>query len=60
MANNADPDEMPHYAAFHLGLCCLPKNLFKGFRSAKVEEKFQKDTRFHEAPYILLADSSSK
>ena len=21
--NSADPDEMPHYAAFHLGLHCL-------------------------------------
>ena len=28
LANNADPDEMPHYAAFHLGLHCLPKYLF--------------------------------
>ena len=25
LANSADPDEMPHYAAFHLGLCCLLK-----------------------------------
>ena len=24
-ANNADPDEMPPYAAFHLGLHTLPK-----------------------------------
>ena len=27
-ANSADPDEMQHYAAFHLGLHCLPKYLF--------------------------------
>ena len=26
--NSADPHEMPHYAAFHLGLHCLPKYLF--------------------------------
>ena len=26
--NSADPDEMPHYAAFHLGLHTLPKKLF--------------------------------
>ena len=26
---------MPHYAAFHLGLHCLPKYPFKGFRSSK-------------------------
>ena len=24
LANSADPDEMPPYAAFHLGLYCLP------------------------------------
>ena len=24
-ANSADPDELPPYAAFHLGLHCLPK-----------------------------------
>ena len=23
LANSEDPDEMPHYAAFHLGLHCL-------------------------------------
>ena len=23
--NSVDPDEMPHYAAFHLGLHCLSK-----------------------------------
>ena len=27
--NSADPDEMPPYAAFHLGLHCLP-NLLTG------------------------------
>ena len=26
LANSADPDEMPHYAAFHQGLHCLPKS----------------------------------
>ena len=25
LANSADPDEMLNYAAFHLGLHCLPK-----------------------------------
>ena len=25
LANSADPDEMPHNAAFHLGLYCFPK-----------------------------------
>ena len=28
LCNSAVPDEMPHYAAFHLGLHCLPKYLF--------------------------------
>ena len=28
LANSADPDEMPHGAAFHLGLHGLPKYLF--------------------------------
>ena len=27
LANCADADEMPHHAAFHLGLYCLPKYL---------------------------------
>ena len=25
LANSVDPDEMPHYAAFHLGLHCVPR-----------------------------------
>ena len=31
LANSVDPDEMPHYAAFHLGLHCLLKYLFRDF-----------------------------
>ena len=27
--NSVDPDEMQHYAAFHLGLHCLQKYLFR-------------------------------
>ena len=30
LANSADTDEMPHHAAFHLGLHCLPKYPFMG------------------------------
>ena len=33
LANSADPDEMPPYAAFHLDLHCLPKNLFTGIQN---------------------------
>ena len=29
LANSVDPDEMPHYATFHLGLHCLPKYSFR-------------------------------
>ena len=32
LANSADPDEMQHYAAFHLGLHCLPTYSFRGFQ----------------------------
>ena len=28
--NRVDPDEMQHYAAFHLGLYCLQKYPFRG------------------------------
>ena len=28
LANSLDPDEMPHYAAFHLDLHCLLKYTF--------------------------------
>ena len=33
--NSVDPDEMQHYAAFHLGLNCLQKYLFRGFLNTK-------------------------
>ena len=36
--NSADPDEMPPYAAFHLGLHCLPKYLFTGIQTEKGNE----------------------
>ena len=29
---SADSDEMQHYAAFHLGLHCLPKYPFRSFQ----------------------------
>ena len=35
LANSADPDEMPRFAAFHLGLHCLQKYPFKGFKSTR-------------------------
>ena len=33
--NSADPDEMQHNAAFHLGLLCLQKSSFRGFPNTK-------------------------
>ena len=35
LANDVDPDEMPHYAAFHLGIHCLPKYPLRGFQYTK-------------------------
>ena len=35
LANSADPDEMLLNAAYHLGLCCLPKYLFTGIQNEK-------------------------
>ena len=35
-ANNADPDEILHHAAFHLGLHCLPKYLLTGIQNEKL------------------------
>ena len=32
LANSAYSDEMPQYAAFHMGLHCLLKYLFRGFQ----------------------------
>ena len=34
--NNVDPDEMQHYAAFHLGLHCLQKYSFRVSRIQRV------------------------
>ena len=33
--NRTDPDVMPHYVAFHLGLPCLQKDSFRVFWSSK-------------------------
>ena len=35
LAISADPDEMLHNAAFHLGFHCSPKYLFIGFQNEK-------------------------
>ena len=35
LTKSVDPDEMQHYAAFHLGLHCLQKDSFRGFQNTK-------------------------
>ena len=37
--NIVDPDEMPPYVAFHLGLRCLQEYLFRGFPNKRVKGK---------------------
>ena len=34
-ANCVDPDKMPPYATFHLGLHCLPKYMFTSIQNLK-------------------------
>ena len=43
LANSTDPDEMPHYAAFHLGHHCLPKYPFWGYWSSRVKSIFKRE-----------------
>ena len=38
LASNADPDEMPHNTAFHLGLHCLSKYGFLVYKGLKYKE----------------------
>ena len=33
LTKSVDPDEMQHYAAFHLGLHCLQKYSFRSFQN---------------------------
>ena len=41
VANSVDPGEMLHYAAFHLGLQCLPRPpVYKGFQDRPTKESF--------------------
>ena len=35
ITNSVETDEMQHYVAFHMGLHCLPKYLFRGFQYSK-------------------------
>ena len=35
LTNSVDPDEMPHFMAFHLGLLCLLKHPLMGLQYTK-------------------------
>ena len=37
LANSADHDEMPHHAAFHLGIRCLQNYPFTGLRAERAD-----------------------
>ena len=39
VTNSEDPDEMLHYAAFHLRLHCLAEYSFRGFQYTKGKTK---------------------
>ena len=43
LASSVDPDEMPHYAAFHLDLHSLPKYTFRK-KGDKDQESIQSST----------------
>ena len=45
LAISVDPDEMQHYAAFHLGLHCLPKYPSRGIQYTKGELEKQIDRK---------------
>ena len=47
--NSVDTDEMPHYAAFHLGLHCVSKNI-----NTKGLNKETKGTDMHSVNVILI------
>ena len=49
--NSVDPDEMQHFAAFHLGLHCLQKYPFKGFPNTKGEVHITLMLRTLQQPY---------
>ena len=59
LANSADPDEMPHDAAFHQGLHCLP-NTHLGVTSitsiadSKSNFKFWHEETFGKAVVMIL------
>ena len=45
--NSGGPDEMPHFAAFHLGLQCLPKCPVRVSSIRKVKRPKSKSLKLH-------------
>ena len=41
LANIADPDEMPHFVASHLGLCCLSMFFFRMLSACSTSAYFE-------------------
>ena len=49
LANSLDPDEMPHNAAFHQGLCCLLQQKW----SSKKEKKYLEIITHYPSTYSM-------
>ena len=61
LANSADPDHMQHYAAFHLGLHCLPKYSFRGFQyTQRYEEYWFINNTDHKSEYKIPTNKFRK
>ena len=44
LANSAEPDEKPPYAAFHLGHHCLSTNQFIGIHNEKKRPQYKENS----------------
>ena len=53
LANSADPDEMQHYAAFHLGFHCL-LNSFRGVLYTKGYSMTKINLAYHTNPLKMV------
>ena len=60
LANSADPDEMLHNVAFHLGHRCLPKYLFRGFWSTRGNIFMLQASRYECVPENYFSYFSAK
>ena len=52
LGNSADHNEMSPYAAFHLGLHCLPKYLHKVRHNSRIESsRIKRNNMYEKAPF---------